>query len=152
MTTHRFLLIGCVILMFGVHASFAAEDKEKGAPESPPNAKAVAGDYYRGDGTGYNIYLVLKEDGKYTAEWHGCLGTYGEAAGQWTVKDKRIAFKPSEEKDMMKGHLKNLDVLKFKGKWIFVPADDREFYDKWGVTRFSCFQKQEKKREDATQK
>jgi len=45
----------------------------------------------------------------------------------------------------MKGHLKTLDILKFKGAWVFVPADDRDFYGKWGVTRYSCFQKQEKK-------
>lgn len=146
MKMYRFVLavVSYVILVFGVCASFAGEDKEKGTPEAPPNARAVAGNYYRGDGTGYNIYLTLKADGKYTAEWRGCLGKYGEASGQWTLKDKQITFKPSEEKDMMKGHLRSLDVLKFKGEWIFVPTEDRDFYDKWGVSRYSCFQKQDK--------
>jgi hypothetical protein len=147
MKTHSSILVAvsCVIFMFGRCASFAGEEQERGTPEAPPNAKAVAGSYYRGDGTGYNIYLTLKTDGKYTAEWHGCLGKYGEASGQWTLKDKQITFKPSKEKDMMKGHLKALDILKFKGKWIFVPTDDRDFYDKWGVSRCSCFQKHDKK-------
>jgi|ERR1043166_2518820 hypothetical protein len=147
MKIHRFVLVAVslTVLMLGACISFAGEEKEKGTPEAPPNAEAVAGDYYRGDGTSYNIYLTLKANGKYTAEWHGCLGKYGEASGQWTLKDKQIVFKPSKERDMMTGHLKALDVLKFKGAWIFVPTDDRDFYDKWGVSRYSCFQKQEKK-------
>jgi len=132
-------------LWLGLLFASGAEKKDKGTPEAPPNAKAVVGSYYRGDGTGYNICLTLKENGKYTAERHGCLGKYGEASGHWTLSDKRIAFKPAKEKDMMKGHLKSLDVLKFKGQWILVPSDDREFYDKYGVSRYSCFQKIEKK-------
>src|SRR5262249_7592960 len=114
MKTHGCFLVAlsCIILVFGVCACFAGEDKEKGTLEAPRNAKAVAGSYYRGDGTGYNIYLTLDADGKYKAEWRGCLGKYGEASGQWTLKDKQITFKPSKEQDMMKGHLKSLDVLK----------------------------------------
>ncbi|MBI2437640.1 MAG: hypothetical protein HYV36_02345 [Lentisphaerae bacterium] len=147
MKTHRILTVaaGCVVLMLGLCVAFAGDEKEKGTPEAPPNAKAIAGSYYRGDGTGYNIYLILKADGKYTAEWHGCLGKYGEASGKWSLNDKSITLKPSKEDGMMKGHLKTLHVLKLKGQWIFVPADDREFYDKWGVSRYSCFQKQDKK-------
>jgi hypothetical protein len=147
MRIHRFLAfaVGCAIFMLGFCACFAGDEKEKGTPEAPPNAGAIAGSYYRGDGRGYNIYLTLKEDGKYTAEWHGCLGQYGEASGLWTLNDKRITFKPSREEGMMKGHLKALDVLKYKSAWIFVPADDRAFYDKWGVSRYSCFQKEDKK-------
>jgi hypothetical protein len=144
----RFLpvvFVGILFLLLGLVATRAADEREKGTPEAPPDAKAVAGNYYRGDGTGYNIYLTLKENGKYTAEWHGCMGKYGEASGQWTLTDKRIVFKPAKEKDMMKGHLKSLDVLRYRGQWIFVQSDDHKFYDKYGVSRYSCFQKQEKK-------
>jgi hypothetical protein len=132
-------------LVLGLGAASGAEQKEKGTPEAPPNAKAVAGNYYRGDGTGYNIYLTLLKNGTYTAQWRGCLGEYGTASGTWAVTEKRIVLKPVKEKDMMKGHLKVLDVLRYKGQWIFVPSDDRDFYDKYGVSRYSCFQKQEKK-------
>jgi hypothetical protein len=132
-------------LVLGLVAASGAEQKEKGTPEAPPNAKAVAGNYYRGDGTGYNIYLTLLKNGTYTAQWRGCLGEYGTASGTWAVTEKRIVLKPVKEKDMMKGHLKVLDVLRYKGQWIFVPSDDRDFYDKYGVSRYSCFQKQEKK-------
>ena len=90
--------------------------------------------------------LNLKEDGKYTSEWHGCLGKYGEASGTWSFKDKRITFTPAKEEELMKGYLWSLDVLKFKGDWILVPTEkgEREWYDKNGVSRFSCFQKQER--------
>lgn len=132
-------------MALGGSALFAGEEIEKGTPAAPPDTKAVAGNYYQGDGLGYNIYLTLKEDGTYSAEWWGCMGKYGEAAGKWMLKDKEIAFKPTKEKDMMKGHLKSLDVLKFKGQWIFISSDDRDFYDKWGVSRYSCFQRKDKK-------
>jgi hypothetical protein len=147
MKTRHFLfaIVIWVILLFGQSGSVAGEAKEMGTPEAPPDAQTVAGSYYRGDGTGYNIYLTLKADGKYTAEWHGCLGKYGAASGRWRLKDKSITFKPSKEEGMMQGHLKTLNVFKFKGRWIFVPTDDREFYDKWGVSRYSCYQKRDEK-------
>jgi len=118
---------------------------EKGVPEAPPNTKAVAGSYYCGDGTGYNVTLALKNDGTYSGEWHGCLGKYGDASGNWKLSDKRIILTPKKETGMMQGHLKALDVLKYKDGWIFVRANDRDFYDKHGVSRYSCFQKREEK-------
>jgi hypothetical protein len=119
---------------------------KKGSAETPANTKAVSGSYYRGDGTGYNIYLTLKPNGGYSAEWHGCLGKYGDASGTWRLDGSRITLSPSSEADMMKGHLRTLDVMRFENDWIFLPTDkeDREFYDKCGVSRFSCFQKKGK--------
>jgi hypothetical protein len=115
---------------------------QKGVVERPADAKAVAGRYYRGDGMGYNVYLTLGPEGTYTAEWHGCLGTYGDAAGNWELADTQIVFTPSKETDMMRDHLRCLDVLKFQGHWIFLSTDKdgRKFYDKWGVSPVSCFQ------------
>jgi hypothetical protein len=52
---------------------------------------------------------------------------------------------PKKEAGMMQGHLRTLDVLKYKGSWIFVRADDKDFYDKHGVSRYSCFQKRDQK-------
>jgi hypothetical protein len=124
----------------------AALTVKKATLEMPADAKAISGSYYRGDGTGYNIYLTLKRDGSYAAEWHGCLGKYGDASGTWRLDGDRITFSPSSETDMMKDHLRTLDVMRFEGDWIFLPTakDDREFYDKWGVCRFSCFQKKDR--------
>ena len=115
---------------------------QKGVAERPADAKVLAGRYYCGDGTGYNVHLTLTPGGAYTAEWHGCLGTYGEAAGDWKLTDRLVVFTPSKETDMMRGHLRGLEVLKFQGRWILLATNqsDRETYDKWGVSTYSCFQ------------
>ena len=136
-------------LMFHASGFAGPSENEKGTPEAPNNAKSVVGDYYRGDGTGYNIYLTLKENGDYSAKWRGCLGEYGTASGKWSLNDKTIALSPTKEERMMQGHLKNLHVLKFHGNWILVPYNDRDFYDKHGVSRYSCFQKSDEKKIDS---
>lgn len=114
----------------------------------PTNARSISGSYYRGDGTGYNIHLTLKSEGSYTAEWHGCLGKYGDARGTWRLNGSRIMFSPSSETDMMQGHLRTLDVMRFEGDWVFLPTskEDREFYEKWGVSSYSCFQKKDRQK------
>jgi hypothetical protein len=137
-------IVALVSLLFAVACALAG-DIEKGEPAVPTNTMAVAGSYYCGDGTGYNVTLTLKKDGSYSAEWHGCLGKYGDASGSWKLSDKRIVLTPKKEAGMMQGHLRTLDVLKYKGSWIFVRADDKDFYDKHGVSRYSCFQKRDQK-------
>lgn len=139
----RSILVSVAFFITAAH--LLADGIDKGVPEAPPNAKAVAGSYYCGDGLGYNVTLTLKADGTYSGEWHGCLGKYGEASGIWKLSDKRVILTPKQEQDMMKGHLKTLDVMKDKGGWIFVRADHRDLYDKHGVSRFSCFQKSDQK-------
>jgi hypothetical protein len=86
----------------------------RAVPKSQDSLRVASG--YRGDGTGYNIYLTLKADGKYTAECQGCLSKYGEASGQWTLNGKLIVFKPSKEKDMMKGALKGPRCFEVQGR------------------------------------
>lgn len=142
-------VVAFIAVLYGVTVtSISRNKKDLGVPDSPEFAEALAGEYYRGDGTGFNITLHLKPDGKYEAEWHGCLGKYGEASGTWSRNGSRVTFTASEEKDMMKGHLRSLDVAEFGGDWILVPTDerDREFYDRYGVSRYSCFQRTEKLR------
>jgi len=138
------IILAAVGLLIALGHAFAGEI-EKGTPEAPPNVKSVLGSYYCGDGTGYNVTLTLKEDGTYSGEWHGCLGKYGDASGSWKLSDKRIVLTPKKETDMMQGHLKTLDVLKYKNGWIFVRADHRDSYDKYGVSRYSCFQRKDEK-------
>ncbi len=141
-----------LLLTLALSTALRAAEPEKGVPDAPADAKMLAGSYYCGDGTGYNLTLNLKDDGTYTAEWRGCLGKYGEASGAWKLADKRIELTPAEEKEMMKGHLRSLDILKYKGAWIFVNSAKRDFYDQYGVSRYSAFQKQEKKKEPPSTK
>ena len=115
---------------------------QKGVSASPSHATALAGVYYMGDGTGRNIYLTLKPDGQYTAEWQGCLGSYGEAIGHWQMTNVEIVFIPTREVGIMKGNLGTLDIVKFRGQWIFIGANkhDHDSYNTFGVSALSCFQ------------
>ena len=63
-------------------------------------------------------------------------------SGTWELKELQIVFTPSTEEEMMRRHLRVLDVLKFKENWILLPLDqdDRKFYEQWGVSTYSCFQ------------
>jgi hypothetical protein len=84
----------------------------------------VVGKWYCGDGTGYNIYLDLQAGGTYQAVWHGCLGEYGSAKGKWREASGRILLTPSDEKEMMKGHLTALLVIEEKSEIRLLRRED----------------------------
>lgn len=105
---------------------------------------SLAGSYYRGDGTGYNVYLNLTAGGTYKAEWYGCLGVYGTANGTWVVDGERIILTPSSETDMMKGHLRELHIVKHDGQLVFVPDLHDDYYREYGPDRFSAFHRLKK--------
>ena len=119
----------------------------KGTLETPSNARAIEGAYYRGNGLSYNLALTLKAGGQYTAKWDSCLYKSGEASGTWKLSDKRIRFEPAIEGEMLRGRMEALDVLKFEGEWILVPVADGEqrfhdtLYETEGVTALSSFQR-----------
>jgi len=119
----------------------------KGTLETPSNARAIEGAYYRGNGLSYNLALTLKAGGQYTAKWDSCLYKSGEASGTWKLSDKRIRFEPAIEGEMLRGRMEALDVLKFEGEWILVPVADAErtfhdaLYEREGVTPLSSFQR-----------
>ena len=112
---------------------------------APAGGTALAGSYYRGDHTGYNIYLDLLASGTYKAEWHGCLGVYGTARGTWTMVDGRIVLSPSKETDMMKGELRELHIIQQKGQTLFVPDLHDDYYQKYGPDEYAAFHRQAKK-------
>jgi hypothetical protein len=103
-------------------------------------AKRLAGKWYRGDGTGYNVTLTLNRDSSYDAVWTGCLGTYGTARGTWHLDATKLTFTPTEEKDMMRNHLRTLDVLPDKRGFVLVPPKDGMYFKKWGSeSSYWCF-------------
>jgi hypothetical protein len=140
---NRYILAGFGLLVFLGWAP--AGEIEKGVPEAPANMKALAGSYYCGDGKAYNVTLVLKGDGSYSGEWSDCTRVCGKASGTWTLSDKRVVLRAKDETDMMKGHLRTLEVFRFKGGWILVRAEDKASYEGHGVSRFTCFQRGEQK-------
>jgi hypothetical protein len=109
----------------------------------PIEAAPLAGKYYSGDGMGYNISLELKEDGTFHAEWHGCLGKYGEAQGRWRMENWEVIFDPTMEEGAMEGHLHTLHVFDAEGNWILVAPNRVESLKTYGVDRFTAFQRTE---------
>jgi hypothetical protein len=125
------------------------------APLLPkPNAVAdprLAGGWYCGDGRGYNLSLDLRPDGTYDGAWHGCLGLYGTAKGRWGADTdlygaKHIYFSPSEEIELMKGHIRKLEVREVKRETVLLSIDAgmQEFFTKYGPSDYSCFRRRSK--------
>src|SRR5207245_9986756 len=84
-------------------------------------------------------YTTLFRSGSYLADWYGCLGRYGDASGSWKLSDKRIVLTPKKERDMMKGHLKTLDVLKHQGSWILVDRKSTRLNSSHGSISYAVF-------------
>lgn len=144
----QFLAALCLLMSPVVSVTAETTPPRKAIPAAPKDAKELAARYYRGDGTGYNVTIILSADGSYVSEWLGCLGKYGESVGTWALVDGKVTFTATKEKGMLKGHLTVLEVMNLDGAWILVPTakKDREFYEKWGVSRHACFNKQEPKK------
>jgi hypothetical protein len=120
-----------------------AAEVEKGVPETPSSATAVAGTYLCHDGAAYYVTLTLNTNGTYWANGRSCLKNKGDAsgAGTWKLTGRRIVLTPSKEDGWMNKEPKVFDVLKFKGDWILVRADWPDYYNEHGVTDVSCFQR-----------
>ena len=72
----------------------------------------MPGTYYKGDGLGENISLELKDDGTYSAQWHGCLGNYGSASGTWRLSGNDVELSPNSETEMLVGYLRTLSLYR----------------------------------------
>ena len=101
---------------------------------------AIAGGYYRGDGLGFNLHLELVPDGTFECKWTGCLGEYGNSSGRWSqVGDQVSTTTLASDGLLTSSPLGNLQVLEDGSEKRLLQLNDREFYDKWGPDRFSCF-------------
>lgn len=124
----------------------AAHRQPSEQPSAVPHTQSVpaslVGRYYRGDGLGCNINLELLSDGQYRADWHGSLGCHGKAAGQWRCIDDVLVFTPSSETKELIGHLRELRVVNIAEGIALVPnGKDGDLFDKYGASRFSCYQR-----------
>lgn len=77
-----------------------------------PGSRDLSGGYYLGDHDGLNIYLDLRRDGTYRAQWPGCGGSCGSARGSWTAGEQLLTFFPSEEKGRLAGRLGSLSIMR----------------------------------------
>lgn len=120
-------------------------DRSGPARSITPAERAFVGNWYCGDGRGFNVNFILADDGRYKADWSGCLGSYGKARGTWSLVSTQIVFSAARETKKMKGKFSRLDVVQHEGNWVLVPTDDpRRFsYEMYGVRQSNSFQKQE---------
>ena len=139
----RFHLLSMLVVHVGCQGSEQPSDVGEEPRIAAASPDALSGSYYRGDGLGYNIDLDLHADGSYDAEWRGCLGIYGTASGCWSSDGEHIVLNPRIETDKMQGYLRQLDVVRRADHPILLSSNDREVYDKHGVSRYSCFQRTE---------
>ena len=139
----RRLLLAVLALQIGCRGSEQPSIESNQPRAAVAALHALAGAYYRGDGLGYNIDLDLRADGSYDAEWRGCLGVYGTASGSWSSDGVQVVLSPSNETDMMQGHLRQLDIEQHEGRSILLHSKDRGFYDRHGASPYSCFQRTE---------
>lgn len=143
----RRILAGAVLtaLALGVGSlPLPAAEVQKGTPETPSSAAAVAGKFICHDGNAYRVVLTLYSNGMYWARGSSCLKNKGDASGTgtWKLSERRIVLSPSKENGWMQKEPKVFDVFKFKGDWIFARADWPDYYNEHGVTDVSCFQRQ----------
>jgi hypothetical protein len=69
----------------------------------------------------------------YSCVWSGCLGVYGTATGRWSIVENTLHLTPDTSTDMLKDKpLPPLDVLLYKGQYIFVDPQCRELFIKYG--------------------
>ena len=138
------ILVGTVLALLIPGEQSHGAVIEKGTPETPSGAAAVAGTYCCLDGKAYRVVLTLDSNGTYWVKGSSCLKDKGEAsgAGTWKLTERRMVLTPSRETGWMKKEPKTFDVFRFKNDWIFVRADWPDYYNEHGVTAVSCFQKQ----------
>ncbi len=67
--------------------------------QSQKSLKAIAGDYYFGDGLGFNCSLAVKPEGRFTFLWRGCLGVYGRNEGGAKIVNGHLVLTPEQPND-----------------------------------------------------
>ena len=139
--------ITILTLALSVAVAFASGSYDKVENISVPTnvfPSQICGQYYTGDGLGYNLSLDLQTNNTFSCTWTGCLGVYGTSTGVWVVATNRVVLKTEQSTGMLKDKpLSNLDVLIEKGDFILVNADDNDFFLKHGPSRYSCFHRQQ---------
>lgn len=84
----------------------------------------LPGSYYSGDGLGRNVTVVLAADGRFSSNWQGCLGLYGQAHGTWQLDGERLLFNPLDEDDALAGYLREATTVRHEGRFGFARDAD----------------------------
>ncbi len=105
--------------------SSSVEPAPPRVPVPAADAAKFAETYYNVGVVSKNIQLTLKPDGSYLATWHGCLGVYGEASGNWRLSERTIVLSPFRETGVLEGFLRTLEILDEGKEPAFVRPEDR---------------------------
>jgi hypothetical protein len=99
----------------------------------------MAGRYFTGDGTGYNLRLDLRADGSFDMTWTGCLGVYGTASGTWAMDERGIALNATQADGLFATRpLGRLLVASLDRHYLLVDESFRDLFDKYGPSHASC--------------
>lgn len=105
------VLLGCTPNQDETPRSQNSELVETGTTYDP-----YVGDYYQGDGLGYNLHLTLKPDGSFSCQWSGCMGDYGSTSGTWVHDGDRITVDATKSSGMFDDSpLGNMVIVKHDG-------------------------------------
>jgi hypothetical protein len=116
-----------------------AEDATQIEVKEAVDPARLAGRYYVGDGTGYNLDLNLGADGTFDCTWRGCLGVYGTSAGTWALGPDGVTVTAVRSDGMLQEKpLDRLRVATFQGHYLLVRESYLDLFEKWGPTRGSC--------------
>ncbi len=104
-------------------------------------ADRLHGEYYQGDGLGYNLHLTLKHNGTFDCQWTGCLGEYGATSGTWTHLGKRITLDVTESSGMFNDRpLGDLTIVTRDGaRRLLLDADAKLVASEPDMWRFLSF-------------
>jgi hypothetical protein len=122
-------LVGVMVLFLMTTHSIAGK-LEIGIPEAPLDRTVMVGRYYSGLCLGGSITLVLKRNGNFVAESHGCTGKSGETSGVWSLSNTHIVLTPKKEKGLIERLSNTFEVRRDKGRLFLVRADDGDGHGK----------------------
>ena len=145
-------------LAFALAASGCNPSKPEGPPLNAQNPEGIqevedaadladkeqiVGEYYEGDRMVYNLALSMTADSKFSWTLSGCVGIFGKAEGTWKVHSGVVTFTTVKETDLLKGYLKQADVVKYQGHTLMVLERDKDLYQRHGPFRLWCLHKPE---------
>jgi hypothetical protein len=135
-----------LMLLVGVASCTRVQPSEDSEPTSAATYDAIPGvsvphsvtpsdlygEYYVGDGLGYNLHLSLKPEDTFECTLSGCMGEYDRVTGTWYVFGAAVVLQSRSAASGLLGDLGNLDIISYKGHLLLVTPDDRDFLLKWG--------------------
>lgn len=77
-----------------------------------------------GDGEGFNLKIEFFGT-KYRATWHGCMGEYGRAEGDFIKAAYHIRFSPKTETGMMANRFRSMRIVRSEGQDYLIDVDDK---------------------------